>query len=112
MTGGNQVDRAVPNPGRLAHVREVVARSAMGAVGALGVGAAEMKLVAVQTTGLPHGVITVDGSSVVTRDEGLIGAHRDIYHDEIARLVLLAAGRLTGGPTGLRTQRLSPRSVS
>ena len=112
VTWGNQVDRAPRRPGRLAHVREVVARSAMGAVGALGVGAAEMKLVGVQTTGLPHGVITIDGSSVVTRDEGLIGAHRDIYHDEIARLVLLTTGLVTGGPNGLRTRRLPPSSVS
>jgi len=112
VTWGNQVERAPRHPGRLAHVREVVARSAMGAVGALGVGAAEMELVAVQTTGLLHGVVTVDGSRVVARDEGLIGAHRDIYHDEIATLVLLAAGLLTGSPDGLRARRLSPSSVS
>ena len=99
------MDRATPNRGRLAHVREVVARSAMGAVGALGVGAAEMDLVDVQRTGLPRGVVTVDGSRVVTKDEWLIGAHRDIYHDEIATLVLLAAGSLTGGPAGLRPRR-------
>lgn len=37
VTWGSQVDRAAPNPGRLARVREVVARSAMGAAGALGV---------------------------------------------------------------------------
>ena len=84
----------------------------MGAAGALGVGAVEVDLVAAQATGLPHGVVTVDGSRVVARDEWLIGAHRDIYHDEIATLVLLAAGLLTGGPDGLRTPRLSPSSVS
>jgi hypothetical protein len=109
---GDQVDRAPRHSGRLARVREVVAGSAMGAVGALGAGAVEVDLVAVQTTGLPHGVITVDGSRVVTKDEWLVGAHRDIYHDEIAALVLLAAGLLTGGPDGLRTRRLSPSTVS
>jgi hypothetical protein len=112
VTWGTQVDRAAPNRGRLTHVREVVARSAMGAVGALGVGAAEMELVAAQTAGLPHGVVTVDGSSVVTHDEWLIGAHRDIYHDEIATLVLLAAGLLTGGQDGPRARRPSLSSVS
>ena len=39
VTWGSQVDRAAPNPGRLGRVREVVARSALGAVGALGLGA-------------------------------------------------------------------------
>jgi hypothetical protein len=53
-------------------------------------------------------VITVDGSRVVTRREWLIGAHRDIYHDEIARLVLLAAGLLRGGPAGPRPRPVSP----
>ena len=73
----------------------------------LGAGAAEMELIAAQTTGLPSGVVTVDGSRVVTRDEWLIGAHRDIYHGEIATLVLLAAGLLTGGPEGLRRPALT-----
>jgi hypothetical protein len=112
VTWGDQVERAPRRPGRLAHVREVVAGSAMGAVGALGVGAVEVDLVTVQRVGLPHGVATVDGSPVVAKDEWLIGAHRDIYHDEIATLVLLAAGLLTGGPVGLRPPRLSPSSVS
>jgi hypothetical protein len=112
VTWGNQIDRAPRHAGRLAHVREVVAGSAMGAVGALGAGAADVDLVAVQTTGLPHGVITVDGSRVVTKDEWLVGAHRDIYHDEIATLVLLAAGLLTPGPEGLRSPRLSPSSIA
>ena len=112
VTWGTQVERTPRHAGRLAHVRDVVAGSAMGAAGALGVGAVEVDLVSVQTTGLPHGIITVDGSRVVTKDEWLIGAHRDIYHDEIATLVLLAAGLLTGSPDGLRTPRLSPSSVS
>jgi len=112
VTWGTQVERAPANRGRLTHVREVVARSAMGAVGVLGVGAAEMELLAAQTAGLPHGVVTVDGSRVVTHDEWLIGAHRDIYHDEIATLVLLAAGLLTGGPDGPRARRPSLSRVS
>jgi hypothetical protein len=49
---------------------------------------------------------------VVTRDEWMIGAHRDIYHDEIATLVLLAAGLLTGGLDGPRARRPSLTSVS
>jgi pimeloyl-ACP methyl ester carboxylesterase len=112
VTWGDQVDRAPRHAGRLARVREVVAASAMGAVGALGVGAVEVDLVAAQTSGLPHGIVTVDGSRVVAKDEWLVGAHRDIYHDEIATLVLLAAGLLTGGPDGLRSPRLSPSSIS
>jgi len=112
VTWGDQVDRATPHRGRLAHVRELVARSAMGAVGVLGAGAVEVTLIDVQTTGLPRGVVTVDGSSVVTKDEWLIGAHRDIYHDEIATLVLLAAGVLTGGPGGLRPRRASHYAIA
>src|SRR5262249_43954879 len=38
VTWGHQVERAIPNHGRLTRVREVVTRSAMGAVGVLGVG--------------------------------------------------------------------------
>ena len=112
VTCGDQVDRATDDRGRLAHVRELVARSAMGAVGALGAGAVEVNLVDVQKTGLPRGVVTVDGSSVVAKDEWLVGAHRDIYHDEIAALVLLAAGLLTGGPSGLRPRRASHYALS
>jgi hypothetical protein len=106
-TWGNQVDRAAPHAGRLRQVREVIARSAMGAVGVRGVGAPELDLVDAQKTGLPRCVVTIDGSRVVDKHEWLIGAHCDIYHDEIATLVLLAAGLLTGGPAGAR-----PRSGS
>ena len=77
MTWGSQVDRAAPNPRRLGKVRELVARSAMGAVGALGVGASVMDLTDVQKTGIPRGVVTIDGSRVVTKEEWLVGAHRD-----------------------------------
>ena len=45
VTWGSQVDRAAPNHGRRTRVREVVTRSAMGAVGVLGVGAPEIDLV-------------------------------------------------------------------
>jgi hypothetical protein len=105
-TWGTQVDRAAPNAGCLRQVRKVIARSALGAVGVRGVGAPEIDLVDAQKTGLPRCVVTIDGSRVVTKPEWLIGAHCDIYHDEIATLVLLAAGLLTGGPAGAR-----PRSV-
>ena len=111
-TWGDQVDRAAPNPGRLRQVREVVARSAMGAVGLRGVGATELDLVDAQRTGIPRRVVTIDGSRVVTRNEWLIGAHCDIYHDEIATLVLLAAGLLTGGPAGTRPRPVSPFPTS
>jgi len=46
--------------------------------------------------------VTIDGSRVVAAQEWLIGAHRDIYHPEIATLVLLAAGLLGGSPAGAR----------
>jgi len=57
VTWGDQVDSARHHAGRLARVREVVAGSAMGAVGALGAGAVEVDLIAVQASGLPHGVV-------------------------------------------------------
>ena len=107
-TWGNQVDRAAPNAGRLRHVREVIARSALGAVGVRGVGAPEIDLVDAQMSGLPRCVVTIDGSRVVQKHEWLIGAHCDIYHDEIATLVLLAAGLLTGGPAGARPRLVPP----
>ncbi len=108
VTWGSQVERAAVSPGRRAQVREAVARSAMGAVGVLGVGAPQLDLIDAQTTGIPRHVVTIDASRVVTKEEWLIGAHRDIYHDEIANLVLLAAGLLTGGPAGLRLRPVSP----
>ena len=107
VTWGQQVDRAALNPRRLARVREVVACSAMGAVGALDAGAVELDLLVAQKIGIPGGVVTIDGSRVVAAQEWLIGAHRDIYHPEIATLVLLAAGLLGGSPAGAR-----PRPVS
>jgi len=108
VTWGSQVDRATPHHGRHMREREVVTRSALGAVGLRGVGAPEIDLVTARQTGVPRGAVTVDGSRVVTQPEWLIGAHRDIYHDEIATLVLLAAGLLTGGPAGPRPRPVSP----
>ena len=108
VTWGNQVSRG-PGPGRFGHAREVVARSALGAAGARGLAAPEFDLVDVSRTGLPgSGVVNINASRVVTRDDWLIGAHRDIYHDEIATLVCLAAGVLKGGPAGARPRPLSP----
>jgi hypothetical protein len=112
VTWGSQVDRAARNPGRLGRVRELVTRSAMGAVGVLGVGASVMDLMEVQKTGIPGGVMTIDGSRVVTKEEWLVGAHRDIYHDEIANLVLLAAGLLIGGPAGPQPRPILPFTSS
>lgn len=108
VTWGNQVSRG-PGPGRFGHAREVVARSALGAAGARGLAAPEFDLIDIARTGLPgSGVVNINGSRVVTHDDWLIGAHRDIYHDEIATLVCLAAGLLKGGPTGARPRPLSP----
>jgi hypothetical protein len=80
----------------------------LGAVGALGLGAPVVDLVEAQITGIPRGTVTVDGSRVVVHPEWLIGAHRDIYHDEIATLVLQAAGLLMGGAAGPRPRPISP----
>ena len=62
-----------------------------------------------QRTGLPaRAWSTSTARAWSTRDEWLIGAHRDIYHDEIATLVCLAAGLLTGGPAGPARGRSRP----
>ena len=95
---GDRVDRAAAAGGRHGQTRELVARSAMGAVGARGIGAPEFDLLDALKTGLPRCVVNIDGSRVVNRADPFIGAHCDIYHDEIATLVLLAAGLLQGGP--------------
>jgi hypothetical protein len=91
----------------------VVVRSALGAAGAGGLAAPEFDLVGLQRTGLPGaGVVNIDGSRVVTRDDWLIGAHRDIHHQEVATLICLAAGLLKGGFGGARPRPLSPLGVS
>ena len=110
VTGTGQLDRA-PNPGRLGHVREVVAASALGFAGARGVLAPQFDLLEVQRTGLPRQpVINVNASQVVRDSQWLLGAHRDIYHPEIATLILMAAGQLAGSPEGPRRPPLSPWS--
>ncbi len=104
VTGSGEIDR-----GRgTRRTREVVARSALGAVGARGVGAPEVDLVEVQRIGLPRRpVVNVNGSRVVRASEWLVGAHRDIHHPEIARLIAMAAGLLQGGPDGVRARLLT-----
>ncbi len=110
VTGAGQLDRA-PNPGRLEHVREVVAASALGFAGARGVQAPQFDLVAVQLSGLPcQPIVNVNASQVVCESDWLIGAHRDIYHPEIATLILMAAGQIKGSPEGPRRPPLSPWS--
>ncbi len=110
VTGTGQLDRA-PNPGRLGHVREVVAVSALGFAGARGVLAPRFDLVEVPRTGLPRQpVINVDASQVVRDSQWLLGAHRDIYHAEIATLILMAAGHIEGSPEGPRRPPLNPWS--
>lgn len=105
---GDQVDCAAAAVGRHGRTRDLVARSAMGAVGARGVGAPELDLLEALKTGLPRCVVNIDGSRVVNRVDPLIGAHCDIYHDQIATLVLLAGGLLKGAPTGARSRPLTP----
>ncbi|MBI1959839.1 MAG: hypothetical protein HYS36_11530 [Candidatus Rokubacteria bacterium] len=88
VTSAGEVDRAAPDTRRLDRVREVMAGSAMGAVGARGVGAPDLELVSVQRTGLPRcPVINIDGSRVVMEKEWLIGARCDNHDDEIATLL-------------------------
>ncbi len=113
ITGSGEVDRAGrrhlgPRPGRPRRA-EVVAASALGAVGARGVGAPQVELRDVQQIGIPqYPIVNVDGSSVVKASEFLVGAHRDILHREIAVLAGMAAGLLVGGPDGARPAPLNP----
>jgi hypothetical protein len=108
---GDRVDRAAAAGGRHGRTRELVAQNAMGAVGARGVGALEFDLLDALKTGLPRCVVNVDGSRVVNRADPFIGAHCDVYHDEIAMLVLLGAGLLQGGPAGTRPRPVTPWGV-
>jgi hypothetical protein len=94
--------------GRLARAATVAA-SALGVVGARGVGAPELDLLDVQRTGIPqYRIVNVDGSGVVKPSERLLGAHRDIFHREIGVLAAMAAGLLVGGPAGARPVPLDP----
>ncbi len=110
ITGSGEIDRHAgrasgngQRPGQLGRAVETVAASALGAVGARGVGAPELDLVDVQRTGIPsYPIVNVDGSRVVKASGFLLGAHRDIFHREVATLVAMAAGLLVGGPEGAR----------
>jgi hypothetical protein len=112
LSGSGEVGRrrnGAPGPRRGA-LTEPVATSALGAVGARGVGAPELDLVDVQRTGIPeYPIVNVDGSRIVRARELLIGAHRDIDHREVATLVAMTAGLLAGGPDGARPRPLDPR---
>ena len=118
IIGSGEVDRQGTGPsdlgkrpGRLGRTAATVAASALGAVGARGVGAPELDLVDVQHTGIPrYPIVNVDGSRVVKGSEFLLGAHRDIFHREIAALVGMAAGLLVGGPDGARPKPGDPGS--
>lgn len=109
--GNSEVGRrrdGAPGPGRRT-LTEAVATSALGAVGARGVGAAELDLVDVQRTGIPeYPIVNVDGSRLARAKEAFVGAHRDIYHREVATLVAMAAGLLVGGPDGARPRPRDP----
>jgi esterase/lipase superfamily enzyme len=88
--------------------REVVARSALGAVGARAVEASEVESLEVQRIGLPRRpLVNVDGARAVRASEWLVGAHRDIHHPEIANLIAMAAGLRQGG-----TDRDHPRLLT
>ncbi len=107
IAGSGEIDRH--GPGRLVRTAAAVAASALGAVGARGVGAPELDLVVVQQTGIPrYPIVNVDGSRVVKASDFLLGAHRDIFHREVATLVGMAAGLLVGGPDGFRPKPVNP----
>lgn len=90
------------HPGRLGRTRQVVATSAMGAVGARGVGAPELEIRDAQRLGLPlRPVVNVDASA-------LVRAHDDILHPEVSTIVLMAAGLLVGGHDGPRPRPEGP----
>jgi len=114
IAGSGEVGRGprlAPNSKRGAAARqvEVVLKSALGAVGARGVAAPGFDLLEAQRSGLPdHPIVNIDGARIVCEKDSRVGAHRDIYHLEVARLVVLAAGLLAGGPDGLRPRPVSP----
>jgi hypothetical protein len=84
-------------------IDSTVSTSGLGAGGARAVGAPCVDLVDAQRIGIPsYRVVNVDGSRIVCARDPLVGAHRDVFHPEIARLVGMAAGLLVGGPTGAR----------
>jgi hypothetical protein len=86
-----------------------VATSGLGAVGARAVGAPSIDLLDAQRSGIPsYPIVNVDGSRVVRACVPLVGAHRDVFHPEIATLVGMAAGLIVGGPQGARPVPLDP----
>src|SRR5439155_10000944 len=100
-------------PGRWGYMKQVVATSALGAVGARGVGAAEVDLLDAQFTGIPRQpIVNVDGSKLLRGAGEPFGAHRDIHRPEVAALVLMAAGLLEGGPERARPRRVTPLDVT
>jgi hypothetical protein len=104
VTGSGEIDR---RRGARSS-RELVARSALGAVGTRGVEASEVEFLEVQRIGLPRRpLVNVDGARVVRASEWLVGAHRDIHHPEIANLIAMAAGLRQGG-----TDRHHPRLLT
>jgi len=103
LSGSDDVGRDGASGAGQRAFTEPVATSALGAVGARGVGAPELDLVDLQRTGLPrYPIVNVDGSRIVHAREPFVGAHRDIYHREVAVLVAMAAGLLIGGVDGAR----------
>jgi hypothetical protein len=99
-----------PRPGHRARRAAVVAASALGAVGARGVGAPELGLRTAQRTGIPqYPIVNVDGSGLARSGVGWPAARGDILRREIAMLAALAAGLLVGGPHGARPVPRNPR---
>jgi hypothetical protein len=95
------------------HARAIVAASALGTVGARGVGAPHIDLLDAQSTGLPrHPIVNVDGSRVLRATPARVTARGDFQRPEVATLVLLAAGLLEGGPDGIRPRRATPFVVA
>jgi len=91
-----------PRPGRLGRKRAVVAASALGVVGARGVGAPEVEILEAQRLGLPlRPLVNVEASRVIR-------AHHDILHPAIATLLLMATGLFIGGPNGPRPRPEGP----
>jgi hypothetical protein len=89
VTGWGQIARG-RHAGRAG---EIVARSALGAVGARASARPRWSSAKSCASACPRGPsVNVDGSRVVRASEWLLGAHRDIDHPEIATLIGMAAG--------------------
>ena len=115
-TGSGEADRSDGTwtmPGRFGYMKQVVSTSALGAVGARGVSAPEVDLLDAQFTGIPRQpIVNVDGSRVLRPTDEWFGAHRNIFHPEVAALVLMAAGLTEGGPDGARPRPLNPLEIA